>query len=106
VFDAYRDGDEWAVRIVDDSARALAELLNSGVELYGAKPLAVASGGLFEHHSEVMLEHIAKYSDARIIMSGLPPVYGACRKACLMSADSLADSFYENFSKTYAETKK
>ena len=103
VFSAYQEGDECAIDIIDESARALAGLLNAGVELYGAKPVAVASGGLFEHHAQIMQNHIAKYSDVRIRMSGLPPIYGACRIACISWGGELPDSFYENFRRTYGE---
>ena len=106
VFDAYAEGDETAASIIDESARALAGLLNAGVELYGAQPIAVASGGLFEHHTDLMLSGIAKYSDVKISISDLPPVYGACRKACLAVCGELSDDFHEKFKKTYKEIKK
>ena len=106
VFDALAEGDADARRIVDDSARALAKLLNLGVSLYGAGAVAVASGGLFEHHKEVMIDTIARYSDVKIVTSGLPPIYGACRLACLEACDELVESFYENFARTYKEVKE
>ena len=106
VFDAYRKGDEKAYGIVDNSAKALAEWLNAGVRLYGAHPVAIASGGLFEHYGDIMTSHIGKYSNVRLSMSDLPPIYGACRTACLMKEDGLSDKFYENFKNTYGEIKK
>lgn len=101
VFDAYREGDSNAEAIIDRNARALAELLNRGVELYGVKPIAMASGGIFEHHGDVMLEKIAKYSDVKITVNELPPVYGACKKAIRL-ADIVTDGqFYDNFKNSY-----
>ena len=105
-FDACAMGDESAERIIDESALGLAKLLNAGVSLHGARPIAVASGGLFEHHTETMLSGIAKYSDVKIVTSDLPPIYGACRSACSAARIECADAFYDNFKKTYAEIKK
>ena len=105
VFEAYRQGDSQAKEIIDRNAKALADLLNAGVKLYGAKPLAIASGGLFEHYGEIITEHIEKYSDVNLKTSDLPPIYGACRSACRMEGCKLADTFYENFKKTYGGIK-
>ena len=101
VFEAYGAGDADAARIIDESAKALAKLLNAGVELYGAKPVAVASGGLFTHYTEIMREHIGKYSDVELVIGGLPPIYGACKYARLAVEAAIPDSFYENFKNTY-----
>ena len=100
-FEAYRRGDEGAARIIDQTARALAELLNLGVMRYGAEPIAVASGGLFLHYTDVMRSHIEKYSRVCLHVCRLPPVYGACRAACLMELSELPDGFFERFEKTY-----
>ncbi|MBO7305032.1 MAG: hypothetical protein J6V09_07415, partial [Clostridia bacterium] len=84
------------------NAKALAELLNTGIRLYSATPAAVASGGLFEHYPEILSNHMKKYCDVRLTVSPLPPIYGACKRACpAISAD-----FYENFKKSYGEIKK
>lgn len=106
VFEAYRVGDENAVRIIDESARALADLLNAGIELYGIKPTAVASGGLFTHYTQIMREHIKKYSNVRLMIDNLPPIYGACKSARLMTGSVIPESFYENFKKTYGGEDK
>ena len=105
VFEAYRQEDERAKEIVDKNAKALAELLGAGVRLYGAAPIAIASGGLFEHYGDIMTEHIGKYSSVKLKMSDLPPIYGACRSACMMEDCKLVDEFYENFKKTYGGIK-
>ena len=101
VFEAYRQGDQQAKEIIDRNAKALAELLNAGVRLYGAKPLSIASGGLFEHYGDILTEHIEKYSNVNVNVSDLPPIYGACRSACLLKEGNLVHNFYENFKKTY-----
>lgn len=106
VFEAYRNQDETARPIIDRSAKALADLLNAGVEVYGAKPVAIASGGLFEHHGDIMTEHIGRYTNVELNMCDLPPIYGACRRACLMETHELVGEFYENFKKTYGGVKQ
>ena len=75
--------------------------MNAGVELYGAEPIAVASGGLFTHYIDVMREHIERYSRVKLIIGVLPPVYGAARSACLLCGVETPESFYENFKNTY-----
>lgn len=105
VFEAYRRGDEKAKAIIDRNARALAELLGAGVRLYGASPIAIASGGMFEHHGDIMLPHIAKYSGVKLLVNDLPPIYGACKRACAMEGVAITDEFYQNFKKTYGGTK-
>ena len=106
VFEAYLMGDENAARIIDESARGLAKLLNAGVEIYGAEPVAVASGGLFTHYTEIMREHIEKYSEVKLIMGGLPPIYGACKSARLMADSVIPTSFYDNFKNSYGGVNK
>jgi N-acetylglucosamine kinase-like BadF-type ATPase len=102
VFEAYGRGVPNAIRIVDDSAKALAYLLNQGVSLYGVRTTAVASGGLFEHYGEIMAAHIRKYSEVELIISDLPPVYGACRNACKLAGQNMHPDFAVNFKNTYA----
>ena len=101
VFEAYRKGDEKAMEIIDRTANALADLLNAGVRLYGAKPVAIASGGIFEHYGDILTGYIEKYSNVDLRMSNLPPIYGACKSACLMEMGQTVDEFYENFKRTY-----
>ena len=101
VFDAYREGDSNAEAIIERNARALAELLNRGVELYGVKPTAVASGGIFEHYGDIMLEKIEKYCDVKITVNKLPPVYGACKSALRLAGSTADGRFYENFKNSY-----
>ena len=106
MFDAYRQNDGAAAEIIDRNAKALAELLNAGISLYGASPIAIASGGIFEHYRDVMVAHVGKYSNVSLLVNGLPPVYGACKNAYTMANGQVADEFYENFKKTYEGASK
>ncbi|MBR2460405.1 MAG: XRE family transcriptional regulator [Clostridia bacterium] len=101
VFDAYREGDENAARIIDVNAQALAELLNVGVDIYGAKPEAIANGGIFTLHSDIVSNHMSKYSNIKLLISDLPPIYGACKMAYTMNGAELPTDFHQNFKKTY-----
>ncbi len=106
VFEAYSVGDKKAIKIIDDTAKALAELLNAGIRLHGAKPRAIASGGIFEHYSDIMSKHMKKYTKTELFITGLPPIYGACRMACLLANKPPTPEFISNFRNTYGEVKK
>ena len=106
VFDAYRQGDKKATLIIDRNAEALAELLNGGVSLYGVPPVAIASGGIFEHYGDIMIPHIEKYSNVKLVVNNLPPIYGACINAYEMAERETSPEFYENFKKSYGGMKQ
>ena len=101
VFEAYKLGDEGAIGIIDANAKSLAELLNTGIRLYGARETAITSGGVFEYHRDIMNEHVAKYSNAVLVSVDLPPIYGACRMACNVGKGKPGEDFYDNFKITY-----
>ena len=106
VFEAYAENDPKAMAIVEENARRLAELLNIAVKTHSATPRAIASGGIFEHHWDVMLPNIAKYTDTEIVLCNLPPIFGACRQAYKLVAEQTPDDFYKNFNETYKGAKK
>lgn len=97
VFEAYREGDTKAIEIIDQSAKRLGELLTLGIEKYHARPCAIASGGIFEHHADVLLPHLTSYTDTEIVICDLPPIYGACRQAHKMLETEVSESFHKNF---------
>ena len=105
VFDAYGQGDETAERILEDTARTLARLLQEGIRLHHAFPRAVANGGIFAHYGKILIPMIQKCCNVELIRSDLPPVYGACRKAC-SAKGALPDDFAQNFKRTYGGIKK
>lgn len=106
VFEAYDKNDPKAVAIIDKNARRLAELLNLAINKHGAKAKAIASGGIFEHHRDVILPHISKHTKTEIVLCDLPPIYGACRQAYKLLAKQTPDNFFENFNATYKGAKK
>ena len=105
VFEAYSIGDRKAIKIIDDTAKALAELLNAGIKVHGARPRAIASGGIFEHYSDIIKHHIKKYTETELLITGLPPVFGACRMACILANKEPCTDFTSNFRNTYGGTK-
>lgn len=105
VFDALAQGDEKAEKIVNDTAAALARLLETGVKRYGVRPCAVASGGIFSNYGEFLAPRIKRLTDVRLILPELPPVYGACREACVRACGGTSPEFFRNFKTTYGGMK-
>lgn len=106
VFSACEAGDPEAVSVIDRNAARLATLLNAGIEKYGAKPRAVTGGGIFEHNREIMQASMAAHTKAELIFTGLPPVYGACRRAYACLEGRVPDGFYDNFQASYRKFKE
>ncbi len=105
VFEAYREEDAVAARIVEASARRLAELLNEGAARDGVRKQAVAGGGLFEHFGDILVPRMEPYTDVAIAVCHLPPVYGACRLSAASMGKGIPDAFEENFNTTYGDVK-
>lgn len=103
VIAACEEGDSKALAIVTKSVRRLAELLELGVRVYGARPCAVAGGGLFSHHGALLQELMAPFTSVRLLISTLPPVYGACRSAF---QGETGEEFYRNFQESYGGKKQ
>ena len=104
VFCACAEGDAEAEAILDRTARRLAELLDLAVSQYGVRPHAVAGGGIFEHRADVLLPRIAHYTDVRVTLSGLPPVFGACRRAVRLLGEEPCPDFLKNFKESFGGT--
>lgn len=106
VFQAYQANDEKAIEIIDKNAKRLAELLNSAVKQYNVLPRAVAGGGMFEHYGDIMLEHMSKYTDVKVVIPNCAPIYGACRRARKLADDTVPSEFQQNFTESYKEIRK
>ena len=103
VVEAARLGDSSASKIIEQNAKRLAELLELAITKYGASPFAIASGGVIENNTELFLSLIRKYTDVYILVPDVPPIYGACRRAVILST-SESEHFLENFKKSYRGT--
>lgn len=106
VFEAYRARDKMAIDIIEKNAARIGELLELGISKYGARPRAIGGGGVFENYTEIMLDHIKKYTDTEIKVTKLPQVFGACRMARKMLDGNVHDSFFENFRISYEGVTK
>ena len=105
VFEAYDKEDEIAIRIIDNTAKALAELLETAKKRYKTGNIAIASGGLFQHYHEIMKERISRYTKIKLETCDLAPICGACKNACTISSVKTSDLFYENFKKSIGEKR-
>lgn len=105
VFDAYAKADKYAIKIIDNTAKALAELLETAKRRYKTGNIAIASGGLFQHHEEIMKEHISRYTKIKLETCELAPICGACKNACTVASVKISDVFYENFKKSIGEKR-
>ena len=105
VFCALAEGDAEAEAIIDRNAACLAALLRIGTERYGARPRAVASGGIFEHYGDLWIPRIQRHVAVALVSNGLPPVYGAIRGALLQTKRAVPEAFYENFKNSYRGVK-
>ncbi|MBO5682866.1 MAG: hypothetical protein J6S10_02715, partial [Clostridia bacterium] len=90
-----------AIQIIDKNAKRLAEMLNLGVSIHKAKPRAIASGGIFEHYTDIMTDHISKHTEVELMICKLPPIYGACRQAHKLLSKDISENFYKNFEDSY-----
>ncbi len=106
VFEAYLQNDPSAIEIIDHSAKRLGELLELGVSKFNVRPKAIASGGIFEHYTDIMLFHVQKYTSVEITVCNLPPIYGACREAYKLIGNEMDAKFYQNFKDSYGDYKK
>ena len=100
-FLAYKEGDSKAYKIIDENAARLGDLLNAAVEIHHVSPRAIAGGGIFEHHGEIMLNHLSKYTDVEIILPECPPVYGACVQSRKLVGEGIPEDFRRNFISSY-----
>ena len=82
-FDAYRQGDKVAERILREHAGYLAKLIQVAAKKHDCGKTVVLSGSIFIHNPdflEMLKENIT--IDLNIEVPGNPPVFGACILAC------------------------
>ena len=101
VLEAAREGDNDSIETIEKTATRLAELLNLGVNKYGARPVAVVGGGLISHYEDLLLPRIRAHTAVELHRFDLPPVLGACRVAWRMLNGKCHEGFYENFKNSY-----
>ena len=103
-FDAYRQGDKVAERILREHAEYLAKLIQVAAKKHDCGKTVVLSGSIFIHNPD-FLELLKEYITIplNIEVPQNPPVFGACVLACEncgIATDGLARQFaarYEAF---------
>ena len=104
VFDAYKDGDAVAERIIDENADRVAFLINKACEIYSpVNQTVILNGSLY--FNQAFLEAVEKRLkyNLKVFLSDYPPVYGACIMCCrLCNTDEtkIAENFRSEYSKT------
>ena len=101
VFTAYGEGDEVATKILERNMQRIAELLEFSAKKYGVRKRAVTGGGIFSHHSDIVLPMLRKFTDTELIACPFSPVYGACRQSVRFAGKELSENFAYNFENTY-----
>ena len=103
VFDAYRQGDGIAARILKNRADMLYQTLNSATTLHDTGNRVVLAGGLTRDRDIVL--QLLSDSGYEFIIPTLPPIYGACHYTARMLGEP-PQAFEKNFEHTYAEIIK
>lgn len=99
-FDAYSKGDKVAEKILDESVGQMTDILKYALDTYKCDNNVVLAGGLLNNGVLADLLERNMGSAVRFVIPELPPIYGACVKAC-QSYGEMKDDFFENFKKTY-----
>ena len=100
-FDAYRQGDKVAERILREHAGYLAKLIQTAAKKYPCSKTVVLSGSIFIHNPdflEMLKENIT--ADLQIEVPMNPPVFGACILAC-ESDSAIVERFVRQFPAQY-----
>ena len=79
VFEALDMGDEFARKIVEDNAQAVADRISLAQKTWGEIEQIVCAGGLFS--APAFFEELSKRVDISLIIPDISPAMGACRKA-------------------------
>lgn len=100
VFEAGEMGDEVAMNILDNATDQMANMLKYVLDTYKCDRNVVLAGSLSKYK---ILERFLKEkmgSEVNFVIPDLPPIYGACVKACKRYG-TMSDGFYDNFKKSY-----
>lgn len=103
VFEALAQGDKAAEVIINSNVRHLASLIERAASRFGVKRRVMASGGLFTSYRQIMKERLSEYTDAELVFSSLPPIFGACRRCLELLSVKEKDEFFENFENNYGK---
>ena len=97
VFEAYRQGDEVARRILERNAARLAELINHAHKMDDCENTVVIAGSVIAKNKDY-LELLCSllHPQLRVVVPERSQAFGACVQCCRICGIS-ADGLYENF---------
>jgi len=101
VFEAYRNGDKTAARILNENAKGLAEVINHAAANYNCGNNLILSGGVVTKN-ECFVEIMKSYLNKDIILTipKLPQVIGACvlcAHNCDVTTGGLGESLFKQY---------
>ena len=104
VFDAYRDGDKVAGKIIDAQVQNVADMINKGYEIIGNDKPAVVGlvGGIFAHEIPIFTEKLKPRLQRRLVMN-FPKesqIYGAVMEAARNADVKIDSKFISNYNMT------
>lgn len=108
VFTAYGREDQVAARILHQNAERLALLISAAKVQYRFGRQVVMYGGVIEHWGNVLLPMVneALSFDMELVLSDVPPVFGACVESCRLMKQNPGQAFKKNFQETYDEKNR
>lgn len=106
VFEAYKNGDDRAEKILRKSADRLALLINNQHRKFPGLDKVVISGGIVQGNDGILKRFIEEKLEPGLFLTipKLPPIYGACLKCRSMIYEGeKPDGFEENFTRSYKD---
>ncbi len=103
VFEARRQGDEVASRIVEDAVSYYDEAMQTCFRIMGGPFRGILGGGLFLHVPEYAEAVIARAPEGcSMKLLDVPALYGGALEAVWLAGDPVAPGFRERFLASYA----
>jgi N-acetylglucosamine kinase-like BadF-type ATPase len=107
VFEAFKQGDEVAKRILHETAEYSASLLRRALETYEASETTVVlTGSLCRNEEFLTLLREKLPTDLNIKIPDYPSIYGACLLCCRLcgvDSETVTERFMEEYGKALQE---
>lgn len=99
VVECAEKGDGVALKILEDNARRIAQLISLARAKHGATNEFVCSGGFFKN--DIFKKILQEMSGAELLVPDTPPIYGACVELMRLSGMDRGEDFKKNFKESY-----
>lgn len=101
LFSAYKLGNARAAEVIESEMKDLAYLINAACPNGGR---LVACGGIIEHYYDILVPMLQKYVSVSVdfVIPQLPPIYGAAVECCRRMGITKSETFFKEFSESYA----